>query len=252
MALRLMCITAHPDDESGGFGGALLLAKAQGVESTVICLTEGRAASNRGTTKTADELAEARKQEFAVSCEILEVTHAEVWKYPDGELWNTPVYDIAKKLVTSMRQIRPHVVLTFGGDGGPNMHRDHLMAGVFATAAFHWSGRSYFEPKEQEAGLTLWAPQKLYYSSTSFNVTKFTEEAAVAPKTPASLVLQLGELKATKRRALEAHGTQVVMDRAAEVFEKYGHEERYLLVAARKPELFGREAGLFDGIDEDA
>ncbi len=251
MPFRLMCITAHPDDESGGFGGALLQAHAQGAETSVICLTEGRAASNRGTTASDDELAAERKREFAASCEILGVSHAEVWKFPDGALLKECGYDVVVPLVECMRRMRPHVVLTFGGDGGPNIHRDHTMAGLFATAAFHWSGRSFFAPEQLAAGLPLWAPQKLYYASTQFTVTKFTEEAAVAPKTPTSLVLELGPLKEIKRRALEAHGTQLVLSRAGELYEQYGHEERYLLVAARHPELMGRETGLFDGIEPD-
>ena len=40
-----------------------------------------------------------------------------------------------------MRQIRPHVVLTFGPDGGLTGHVDHAMAGMFATMAFEWAGR---------------------------------------------------------------------------------------------------------------
>ena len=67
MALRLLCVTAHPDDESGGFGGALLLAHARDADTTVICLTEGRAASNRGDTRSDDELAAARLAELDVS-----------------------------------------------------------------------------------------------------------------------------------------------------------------------------------------
>ncbi len=249
MALRLMCITAHPDDESGGFGGALLLAAAQGAECSVICLTEGRAASNRGSAKTDDELAVERRREFEASCAILNVAHAEVWHYPDGALLHENGFEVTRRLVETMRRMRPHVVLTFGGDGGPNIHRDHTVAGLFATAAFHWSGRSFFAPEQLGAGLTLWAPQKLYYASTEFTITKFTDEAAVAPKTTASLSLELGPLKEIKRRALEAHGTQLVMSRAGELYEKYGHQERYLLVAARKPELMGTETGMFDGIE---
>jgi LmbE family N-acetylglucosaminyl deacetylase len=244
-----MCITAHPDDESGGFGGALLLSHAHGVETTVICLTEGRAASNRGAATTDDELAEERKREFAESCSILGVTHHQVWNYADGALLHERGYDVTRRLVRCIRSMRPHVVLTFGGDGGPNLHRDHAMAGVFATVSFHWAGRSFFEPDELENGLGLWAPQKLYYASTEFTVTKFKDEAAVAPKTPASLVLELGELKEIKRRAIEVHRTQLVMDRAGEMYKQYGHQESYLLAAARKPELLGRETSLFEGID---
>jgi LmbE family N-acetylglucosaminyl deacetylase len=63
-------------------------------------------------------------------------------------------------------------------------------------------------------------------------------------------VLDLGPLQEVKRQALEAHDTQVVMSRAAEVYEKYWHEEHYLLASARHPERFQNETDLFAGIEE--
>lgn len=251
MGLRLMCITAHPDDESGAFGGALLMAHQRGADTTVICLTEGRAASNRGDTRSDDELAAARIAELALSCSILGVTRYEVWHYPDGALIQANLFEMTTRLVERMRQLRPHIVLTFGGDGGANLHRDHTVASFAATAAFHWSGRSNFAAEQLERGLALWTPQKLYYSSTTFTVSKFAEEAAIAPRTPASLTLELGDLERLKRQALEAHDTQGVMNRAAEAFDKYGHEEHYLLASAREPERFKGETDLFGGVQED-
>jgi LmbE family N-acetylglucosaminyl deacetylase len=250
LSLRLMCVTAHPDDESGGFGGALLVAHGRHADTTVICLTEGRAASNRGDTRSDDELAAARLAEMEISCGILGVTRHEVWKYPDGALIQSNLFEITTRLVERMRQLRPHIVLTFGGDGGPNLHRDHAVAGFAATAAFHWSGRSNFAEEQLKNGLALWAPQKLYYEATKFTVSKFKEEAAVAPRTPSSVKLELGPLQEVKRQALEAHDTQSVMSRAAAMYEKYGHEEHYLLASARNPERFRDEADIFSGIDE--
>ncbi len=155
MALRLLCVTAHPDDESAGFGGALLMAHARGADTTVICLTEGRAASNRGDTRGNDALAAARIAELDISCGILGVTRYEVWKYPDGALIQANLFEITTRLVERMRQLRPHMVLTFGGDGGPNLHRDHAVASFAATAAFHWSGRSNFAQEQLENGLVI-------------------------------------------------------------------------------------------------
>src|SRR5215475_16013135 len=66
--LRLLCITAHPDDEAGGFGGTLLHYAQRGVETHVLCLTPGQAATHRGGAKSDDELAQIRRREFAASC----------------------------------------------------------------------------------------------------------------------------------------------------------------------------------------
>ena len=48
MGLKLMCVVAHPDDECFAFGGALALAADTGIETYVVCLTDGQAATNRG------------------------------------------------------------------------------------------------------------------------------------------------------------------------------------------------------------
>ena len=61
--LKLLCITAHPDDEAGAFGGTLLLYSERGVATSVVCLTAGTAAKNRGTARTNEELAELRTGE---------------------------------------------------------------------------------------------------------------------------------------------------------------------------------------------
>jgi LmbE family N-acetylglucosaminyl deacetylase len=72
--LRLMCVVAHPDDECFGFGGALSLAANAGAETYVICMTDGQAASNRGTAASNEDLGRMRRDEFAASCAVLGVT----------------------------------------------------------------------------------------------------------------------------------------------------------------------------------
>src|SRR5579862_4683061 len=86
LMLRLMCITAHPDDEAGGFGGTLREYADRGVETCVLCLTPGQAATHRGGAKDDHELAAMRRKEFAASCEILHVSRGLVLDFPDGHL----------------------------------------------------------------------------------------------------------------------------------------------------------------------
>ena len=71
---KLLCITAHPDDEAGAFGGTLLLYQERGVETSVVCLTAGTAARNRGTAGSNQELAQLRRAEFAASCKVLNLS----------------------------------------------------------------------------------------------------------------------------------------------------------------------------------
>ena len=79
--LRLMCITAHPDDEASNFGGTLRLYADRGVETSVVCLTPGQAGSHRGGAKSDQELATLRREEFAAACQLLKVKEAVVLDY---------------------------------------------------------------------------------------------------------------------------------------------------------------------------
>jgi LmbE family N-acetylglucosaminyl deacetylase len=244
----MMCLTAHPDDESAAFGGALLMARDKGVETTVICLTEGAAGSFRGTAVNDEELAQLRRDEFAAAARLLNLTNAEVLSYPDGKLDQQNFYELTGVLVQKIRQHRPQVVLTFGGDGGVNLHRDHTIISLAATAAFHWAGRQQFFP---EAG-TPYAPQKLYYSSTSWVSVYNSNEGANAAVTPHSLILELGEWKERKIEAFKMHTTQHgVLERVRDFIDKHMNDERYLLVAARNPRPLTEDEALFAGVIED-
>lgn len=250
MSLRLMCITAHPDDESAAFGGALLMAKAQGIETSVVCLTDGQAATHRGEAGDGAALAVLRRQEFAAACTVLGVTEFEVLDYPDGELARIDFYAGVGALVQRIRRFRPQVLLTFGSEGGVNLHRDHTMSGLLATAAFHWSGRDAFFPEQLEDGLQSYFPQKLYASTPPFIAPVEGMRQSQVAKTPCSLRLELGDLKQRKVDAFLLHSTQKgVLARVRDAFEKYGDVECYWLMASRCET--GGDAGMFDGIEEE-
>jgi LmbE family N-acetylglucosaminyl deacetylase len=220
------------------------------VETSVLCLTEGRAASNRGTARNADELAQLRRREFAASLRVLGVDHGEVLAYPDGGLAGQDFAAVTAELVERMRRFRPHVVLTFGGDGNVNLHPDHTMVCCFTTAAFYWAGRSNFAPG-LVSGLVPWRPQKLYYAATPFLAYASAEEARTIVLMPASLVLDVAELKAKKLEAFMQHTTQAgMLAKVKEVFEATGGEEKYLLAAARGMPSSPLETDMFSGIEE--
>jgi LmbE family N-acetylglucosaminyl deacetylase len=159
-----MCFTAHPDDECGAFGGALMLAHQRGVETSVVCLTEGRAASHRGDARSSDELAQLRRQEFAAALRSWASRMARCWPTPMAN-WRAGLSRGHGCSGRAHPPFSPHVVLTFGGDGNVNLHPDHTMVSCFATAAFHWAGRSNFAPEQLAAGLVPYRPQKLYYAA---------------------------------------------------------------------------------------
>lgn len=244
----MMCLTAHPDDESGAFGGALLMAHDLGIETTVVCLTEGAAGSFRGNAKCAEELAQMRRSELDAASKILGVTHTEVLNYPDGALDQQNFSELVRALIAKIRSYRPQVILTFGGDGGVNLHRDHTIISLAATAAFHWAGRGQFFP---EAG-AFYAPQKLYYSSTPFISVYNSNEGANAARVPYSLSLELGKWREQKIEAFKQHVSQHgVLERVRDFIDQHFDYERYLLAASRDGRPLTEDDSLFTGVTED-
>jgi LmbE family N-acetylglucosaminyl deacetylase len=246
---RLLCITAHPDDESGAFGGALLMAHRDGVETNLLCLTDGQAAHYRGGVEDNAELGRQRRAELADACELLGVTLHEVLHYPDGELLHQDFYKLTSDIVARIRTLRPQVILTFGGDGSVNLHRDHTIVSAAATAAFHWAGRPEFFGEQD---LPPYAPQKLYYTSTPFITVRNRPELSGVATVPYSLTLTLGELADRKMEAFAKHGSQAgVLERVKDIVEQHRTTERYLLAAARGRISVTDDSGIFAGVIAD-
>ena len=246
--LRLLCVTAHPDDESAGFGGSLLQANERGIETFVICLTPGQAATHRGETSSDDDLITIRRKEFAAACKHLGVTEGRVLDFPDGKLDREIFFDVAGELTRLIRKLRPHVVLTFGPEGGLTAHPDHSMASLFTTAAFQWAARSNRYADQFYEGLKPWQPHKLYYATAEFNIEE-RQPVSLAPITTAVDVTKYFERKI---EAFKLHQSQAPL---FELFESQlrprGPREYFHLAACRTPREFEQiETDLWDGVED--
>jgi len=236
----MMCVVAHPDDECFGFGGALALAADRGVETYVVCLTDGQAATNRGDAASGAALGTMRREELRASCDVLGVSQHELMDYQDGQLEFVQFSVAAGRLVERMRRFQPDVVITFGGDGGMNTHADHMMVSMLTTAAFHWSGQAKRYP---DAGKPHRA-QRLYYLTTNF----FMPERRPPMPIPWTVKLDIGSVRERKTEAFRQHVSQApLMEKTKEMFARHGGEEYYALVAAADPQAAALTTDLFDG-----
>lgn len=241
MGLKLMCVVAHPDDECFAFGGALALAAERGVETYVICLTDGKAATHRGTATTGVELGRTRASEFTASCAVLGVKHHEMLDLEDGRVEFTDFSRTAGRLVERMRRFRPDVVLTFGLDGSLNTHADHMMVAMLTSAAFHWAGRSKRYPDLAQP----FQPRRLFFLSTN----TFLPERQPPLPTPWSVCLDIRSVLPRKMEAFRAHRSQApLMETTREFFEQHGGEEFYSLGAGLEPEPVRVSDDLFAGL----
>jgi len=221
-----MCVVAHPDDECFAFGGALALSANHGVETYVLCLTDGQAAKHRGDAASNAQLGETRRAEFAASCKVLGVSRHELLDYQDGQLMISPIEQAAQKIVERMRAFQPHVILTFGGDGGMNTHSDHMMVSFLTTTAFHWSGH---EKRLPDSG-DVWQPERLFYATTD----AFLPERHPPLPAPWTVTLDISAVCERKNQAFRQHISQApLMEATRDFFATHGALEHYTLAASK-------------------
>jgi len=243
MALRLLCVFAHPDDECFAFGGALALAADRGVDVRLVCFTDGQAGSYRGAAATAAELGQLRRAEFAASCKILGVGQHEVLDYQDGQLEHADFSELAGLLVERIRAWRPHVVLTFGMDGAPNTHPDHTVVSAATTAAVHWAA----SPKRYPSLGPVYVTPRLYHQTQNY----FLDGRPQPLPAPWTLKLDIRPVFQRKIDAFRAHTTQgPLLDQVLPIFEQHGQEEFYTLIATPDPQPATQSTDLFAGLSE--
>ncbi|WP_053080096.1 mycothiol conjugate amidase Mca [Nostocoides japonicum] len=175
--LRLMCVHAHPDDESSK--GAATMAKYvdEGVDVLVVSCTGGERGDILNPNLADDphilrDIAQVRRDEMARAQEILGVGHT--WlgfvdsglpegdpppPLPEGCFALEPLEVTVEALVHEVRRFRPHVMTTYDERGG-YPHPDHIMCHVVSMGAFEAAG----DPSAYPHTGAPWQPLKLYYN----------------------------------------------------------------------------------------
>src|SRR5262245_49754281 len=117
--LRLMCVLAHPDDESLGTGGALAKCAAAGVANYLLTSTRGE----RGRYLAGREspgpqvVGQVREAELLAAAKELGLREVRFLDYPDGALDTVDTAEAIERIAGHLRRVKPHVVITFGPDG---------------------------------------------------------------------------------------------------------------------------------------
>ena len=134
--LRLMCVLAHPDDESLGTGGTLAKYAAEGVHTFLVTATRGeRGRFGNGGARPSDEVVgQTREAELHAAAKELGVKDVAILGYPDGALDSVDPSIAQEAIASHLRRVKPHVVVTFGPDGAYG-HPDHIAICQLTTAA---------------------------------------------------------------------------------------------------------------------
>ena len=168
---RLVAAGAHPDDESFGLGGTLAHYALAGAQVYYACATRGdvggAAPEHLVGHASVGDMRWAEMQCAAQSLGLADVIHlgyrdSGMPGSPDntapGALAAAPEAEVVARVVQVLRELRPHVVITFDPIGGYK-HPDHIAIHNATVKAFHAAGDAAQFPAAGPA----WQPQKLYY-----------------------------------------------------------------------------------------
>jgi LmbE family N-acetylglucosaminyl deacetylase len=141
--LKLMCIVAHPDDETLGAGGMLARYSAEGVETSLVCATRGERgwAGSPQDHPGLDAVGQPREQELIQAVRMLGLHQMYLLDYGDGDLDQIDPGEIVPKIASIIRKVRPQVVVTFDPKGAYG-HPDHIAICQYTHSALILSADS--------------------------------------------------------------------------------------------------------------
>lgn len=225
---RIVAVHAHPDDESITTGGTLADFVRRGADVTNITCTLGEEGEVIGETyqhlvnDEADQLGGFRIGELYAAAQALGVRQIHLGgagRWRDSGMVDSPAHAnprafinsgeaAVEALVALLSQLRPHLVITYGPDGGYG-HPDHIRAHDITHAA----------AQHVPVPRILWTVQSREALAESFatfqaipegwrRADEELAELATVDKYDAYVELD-DELYHRKREAMRAHATQL-------------------------------------------
>lgn len=140
MKKLLFALFAHPDDESFGPSGTLLLETQANTELHLILLTSGDSGTNPDNH---DDLGDVRLQEWRTAGKLMGAHHMHYLGYKDGQLNNHSMIEITERvteLITPIVQATPtdtQIEFITNDLNGVTGHIDHIVAARTACQVFY-------------------------------------------------------------------------------------------------------------------
>jgi mycothiol S-conjugate amidase len=283
----LLCVHAHPDDESSKGAPTVAKYRSQGVRCVLVCCTGGEEgdilnpAMDRPEIR--DHLAQVRADELARAAQVIGYDELFMLGYRDSGMPGTeaneradsfakaPLDEAAGRLVAIIRRVKPQVMAIYPEHQSMYPHPDHIRVHEVGLAAFNSAG----DPDAFGEAGPPWQPQKLYYMLWSKKrqvalAKKFRELGmeipwgeermelmAKAPQEEITTEIDTSEWAHVREDALRAHATQVDPSSPfwfglpADVAAELGHFDEYHL-ARNLTTSEPPEDDLFAGIEQRA
>ena len=208
---KLLCILAHPDDESLGTGGSIAKYAAEGVDVQLICATRGE----RGRYFEQDspgliKVGQKRTEELQAASSILGISKVHFLDYLDGDLDAAPVNEVVSKIKSIILDFRPQIIVTFGPDGGYG-HPDHIAISQYSLSAIVQAATNY---KVLKLYYLAWPKNhwELYvqaFKKLQMTVDGELRESAPWPEWAITTRIDTNQHWETVWKAIQCHETQI-------------------------------------------
>lgn len=244
MTRCVAALFAHPDDETYATGGTLARLVDEGVRCALYCATDGDAGRSSGIPVSSPaELAALRRAELHEACAVLGIAAVACGGHTDGALAAADPDTVLGEMVLLLRRERPQVVLTFGPEGAPTLHRDHRAVSRLATAAVLLAGTRTAFAGQLEGGLAPHRADRLCYVTWP---TPAPGAPYPAEGQPVHVTVDVRRWHARKRAAFAAHRTQRQHEATFELVAMTDTECYFVALGAPVPR---GATGLFDGLE---
>lgn len=225
---RLMVVTAHPDDESLGFGGTIAKYAALGNEVTLVTFTRGERGRWQGIPPGdvrhpgAPALGRVREEELRRAAGVLGIARVDVWDCGDQQVDRMPQHEAVTRLADVIRGVRPEVVLTFGPDGAYG-HPDHIAVSQWTSAAIVVAAGSTSPRGQSPAGAphavaklyylawpaSAWAAYQEAFTTLVSHVDGVARRAVPWPEWAVTTTIDTSDVASRVRDAVQCHASQV-------------------------------------------
>ncbi|QUH30666.1 PIG-L deacetylase family protein [Vallitalea guaymasensis] len=162
---RILFVQPHPDDNDIGAGGTIAKLSNNGCEIYYLTVTNGSMGTVDPLMKR-DKLAYIRKEEQEKAADILGVK--QVISLGIDELTNISVTDMAGKIVSVIREIKPEIVITVDPWLMYEGHPDHIKVGKATVEACLFALFPHYPSNEEGITYESYSVQGIGFYHTTY------------------------------------------------------------------------------------
>jgi LmbE family N-acetylglucosaminyl deacetylase len=209
----ILCVYAHPDDESFGASGTLAKYARAGVAVYLLCATRGQEGIRPESVADGEALGRLREVELRCAAEAIGMRRVRLLDYQDGAVSQVPLAELVGHVSRELEEVRPDVVLTFGPQGITG-HGDHIAVGRAAEEAI--------VTYERRHGRSV----RVYYDALSPETAERLELELSGPEVEITHLIDISETAEAKLRAMACHASQPDAQEYLEYLRSHPHWAR--------------------------